>query len=65
MFISSTYSQVHWEKTSGPTGGFMRSVVKGPDNKVISGTASMEKPNPVRPCRTAEMKKMNNPIITI
>jgi photosystem II stability/assembly factor-like uncharacterized protein len=30
--------QNHWEKTNGPTGGFMRSVVKGPDNKVICGS---------------------------
>jgi photosystem II stability/assembly factor-like uncharacterized protein len=31
--------QNHWEKTTGPTGGIMRSVVKGPDGKVISGTS--------------------------
>ena len=38
IFTSSTYSQTHWEKTNGPIGGLMRSVVKGPGNKVISGT---------------------------
>jgi len=38
IFTSSTYCQTHWKKTNGPTGGFMRSVVKGPDNKVISGS---------------------------
>jgi hypothetical protein len=30
--------QNHWEKTNGPIGGFMRSVDKGPDNKVICGS---------------------------
>jgi photosystem II stability/assembly factor-like uncharacterized protein len=34
----SSYCQTYWEKTNGPTGGLMRSVVKGPGNKVISGT---------------------------
>ena len=30
--------QSHWEKTNGPQGGPMRSVVKGTEDKIISGT---------------------------
>jgi len=40
IFTVSSYSQTYWEKTNGPTGGLMRSVVKGPGNKVISGTSN-------------------------
>jgi hypothetical protein len=39
--------------------------VLGDINNVISGTARIEKPNPVNPCKAAEKRKINNPIITI
>lgn len=38
LFTSSHYTQVYWERTAGPSGGRMRSIVKGPGDKVISGT---------------------------
>ena len=38
--------------------------VFGEMNNVISGTARMENPKPVRPCRAAEKKKIANPINT-
>jgi len=37
--LSGTYyPQSHWEKTNGPQGGLMGSVVKGPEDNIISGT---------------------------
>ena len=40
----------------------MGTAVLGDMNKVMRGIASIENPKPVSPCRTAEKKKINNPI---
>jgi len=40
----------------------MGTAVFGEINNVIRGTARMENPKPVRPCRAAEKRKINNPI---
>jgi len=39
ILAPSINSQSHWEKTNGPSGGSMRSIVKGPGNMVITGTS--------------------------
>jgi len=37
--LSSNYNpQSHWDQTNGPQGGLMRSVVKGTEDNIISGT---------------------------
>ena len=38
--------------------------VFGEMNNVINGTARMENPKPVKPCRAAENRKIANPINT-
>jgi len=38
IYSTIIFPQIHWEKTNGPQGSFSRSIVKGPDNKVILGT---------------------------
>ena len=42
----------------------MGTAVLGEMNIVISGTARIENPKPVRPCKAAEKKKIANPINT-